>query len=89
MRRLLLLVALLPTAALADPRVECPSPAPCKVIVLNAEEEQALLGSKMVFDTAVAARQLDMLPVANYFRNKIAQAPAGDAPKPADSSGSK
>lgn len=78
MRRLLLLFALLPSAALADPRTQCPSPAPCKVLVINAEEEKALLGSNMVLDTAVQGRQLDLFGVVLYFRSKIAAAPAGD-----------
>jgi hypothetical protein len=83
MRRLLLLVALLPTAALADPRTDCPTPAPCKVLVLTVEEEKALVGSNMVFDTAAQGRQIELSGLAFYFRDKIARAPAGDAPKPA------
>lgn len=77
--------------ARADPRTQCPTPAPCKVIVLNAEEEKVLTGQNMVLDTAVQGRQIDLFGVVSYLRNKIASAPAGDAPAaataaPADSS---
>jgi hypothetical protein len=78
MRHALILLALVPAAAAADPRTDCPSPQPCKVITLTAEEEQALFGPKMVFDTAVAGRQIDLFGVASYFRSKVAAAPAGD-----------
>lgn len=81
---LLLIVVLVPRPARADPRTDCPSTAPCKVITLTAEEEQALFGPRMVFETAVQGRQLDIMPVANYFREKIIKAPAGDAQKPAE-----
>lgn len=80
----LLMVVLLPRPARADPRTDCPSAAPCKVITLTAEEEQALFGPRMVFETAVQGRQIDIMPVANYFREKIIKAPAGDAQKPAE-----
>lgn len=82
MRYLLPLLLLATTPALADPRTDCPTPTPCKVLTINADEEKALMGDRMVFDTAVAARQLDMLPIAAYFKNKLQAAPAGDAPKP-------
>ena len=49
-----------------------------------AEEEQALTGPKMLFDTAVQGRQLDMMGIASYFRQKLSIAPAGDAPKAAE-----
>lgn len=81
MRRLVLLLALLPTAAYADPRTDCPTPAPCKVLTLTADEEKVLLGQNMIFDTAVAGRQLDLFGAAAYMRQKIATAPAGDMPK--------
>lgn len=80
--RYLMPLLLLATPAFADPRTDCPSPTPCKVITLNADEEKALMGERMVFDTAVAARQIDMFPIASYFKNKLLAAPAGDAPKP-------
>lgn len=80
----LLVIVALPRRAAADPRTDCPSPAPCKVITLSPEEEQALTGQKMVFDTAVAGRQIDLFGVVAYFREKIGRAPAGDAAKPVE-----
>lgn len=80
----LAVILFLPRPAKADPRTDCPSPAPCKVITLSAEEEQALTGPKMLFDTAVQGRQLDMMGIASYFRQKLSIAPAGDAPKAAE-----
>ena len=73
--------ALLWSSAYADPRTDCPTPAPCKVITLTQEEEKALVGPNMVFDTAVQGRQLDMFGIITYLRQKLAAAPAGDAPR--------
>lgn len=83
----------LPTAVLAfmsspshaDPRTDCPDAKPCKVITLTPDEEKALFGEKMVFETAVQARAIDLTGVAVYFRNKVSSAPAGDTPKPESS----
>lgn len=58
----------------------CPTPAPCKVLTLTPEEEQALLGPKMILDTAETGRPLDLLGVVRYFRDKIASAPKGAPP---------
>lgn len=77
----LMVILFLPRPAKADPRTDCPSPAPCKVITISPEEEQALTGPKMLFDTAVQGRQLDMMGIASYFRQKLSVAPAGDVPK--------
>lgn len=81
--RYVLPMLLLSTAAFADPRVACPQ-GPCKVITLNEAEEKALTGERMVFDTAVAGRQLDLMGVISYFRTKVATAPQGDMPKPVE-----
>lgn len=80
----IILGALMWSFAYADPRTDCPTPAPCKVVVLTAEEERALTGPNMVFDTAVQGRQIDMFGITTYLRQKITAAPAGDVPKPAE-----
>lgn len=64
------------STAFADPRVECQTP--CRIITLNADEEKALLGQNMVFDTAVQGRAIDLGGVVTYFRTKITAAPMGD-----------
>lgn len=78
-------------AAFADPRTECPEPTPCKILLLNAQEEQILISERGILATAAQARTLDLAALATYFQQKIAKAPAGDpkeaaksAEKPAD-----
>jgi hypothetical protein len=71
--------------AAADPRTDCPDPAPCKIIVLNAQEEKILLDDHGILATAAQARALDLGALVTYFQQKIAKAPAGDVkevPKP-------
>lgn len=72
------------TCAHADPRTDCPSATSCKILTLTADEERALVGQNMVFDTASQGRTLDLLGAVLYFRNKIATAPAGDVAKSAE-----
>lgn len=64
----------------ADPRTDCQTKDPCRVITLTPDEEKALTGQNMIFDTAVAGRQIDMSGFVIYFRNKISTAPMGDVP---------
>lgn len=88
--RYLLPILLLATPALADPRTDCPSPKPCKVLVLSEEEQNVLMSEKGILATAAAARSLDLAGLTTYFQQKIASAPAGDvkeAAKPAEPSG--
>lgn len=80
------------STAFADPRTDCPSAKPCKVLVLTEEEQNVLMSEKGILATAAAARSLDLAGVTTYFQHKIASAPAGDvkeAPKPAEPSVSK
>jgi len=68
----------LPRHANADPRTDCPTPKPCKVLVLTEEEQNVLMNEKGILATAAAARSLDLAGVTTYFQHKIASAPAGD-----------
>lgn len=68
--------------AIADPRLQCQSPGPCKVLLLNAEEEKVLTTQNGILDTAQQGRSLDLGALVNYFKQKIATAPAGDEKKP-------
>ena len=84
MKRYLIPLLLLASPALADPRTDCPNPAPCKILQLSAEEERVLTGQNGILDSAAAARMLDLAPAVAYFKTKITSAPAGDvkeAPK--------
>jgi hypothetical protein len=77
----LLLNAVFVLPALADPRTDCPSPVPCKVMTLTVEEEKILLDERGILATAATARSLDLAALVVYFQQKIAKAPAGDVPK--------
>lgn len=68
--------------AIADTRLQCQSPGPCKVLILNAEEEKVLTTQNGILDTAQQGRSLDLGALVNYFKQKIATAPAGDEQKP-------
>lgn len=58
---------------------DCPTPGQaCKILILTPQEEQALVAPNAILDTAIAARKLDMGDVANYFKQKIKDAPAGE-----------
>jgi hypothetical protein len=63
-----------------DARLLCPTPMPCKILILTTEEEQAMLGPRGILDTAEQGRPLDLLGAVKFFRDKIAKAPAGEAP---------
>lgn len=80
MLRYILPTLLLVSPALADARTDCPNQKPCKIIMLNEEEEKALLGQNMVLDTAMQGRAIDLGGVVTYFRNKLSTAPMGDVP---------
>lgn len=54
-----------------------PSTKSCKVLVITAEEENALVTQNGVLATAAQARKLDLEGVVNYFFEKIKNAPAG------------
>ena len=60
----------------------CPSPQPCKVLILTPDEEQALTGPRGILDTAEQGRPLDLGGAVKYFRAKIDKAPAGTPPVP-------
>ena len=68
---------------------ECPVAPPgqppvtkCKVIALTAEEEQALVGPNGVFDIAEKGAYIALGGVIKFFRDKIANAPAGVVKQP-------
>lgn len=55
---------------------------PSKILTLTPQEEQALVGTNGILDTAQQGRPLDLTGTVQYFRNKIREAPAsgGQAP---------
>ena len=83
MKRLAFLLVLTPFAAnAAYIDVPCPPPQPneppgCKVLVLTPFEQNALVGTNMILDTARQGRPLDLTNATDYFRKKIETAPAG------------
>lgn len=79
MLRFILPALIFATPACADPRTEC-APSPCKILKITPDEEKALIGQNMILDTAVQGRQIDLVGLVTYFRNKIAAAPMGDVP---------
>ncbi len=63
--------------------IQCANPGEtCKILVLSAQEERLLIGLNGILDTAAQGRQLDLGGFAVYFKQKIAQAPAGDPASP-------
>jgi hypothetical protein len=60
----------------------CPDNQPCKILVLNAQEERILTGQNGVLDTAAQARSLDLGQFVVYLKGKIASAPAGTVTPP-------
>jgi hypothetical protein len=86
MKRLVTALVLFSVPAFAaELPVNCPPKAPsCKILILTPEEEQALVGDRMIFQTASQARFLDVDPIVKYFLGKIAAAPSGKVvPEPA------
>lgn len=84
MKKILFALMLLNSAAYA---VECPAPPPgvapgCKVITVNPGEEMSLVGPNNILDSAIWARRMELESVANYWREKLKTAPAGEIPKP-------
>lgn len=62
---------------------DCTIPAaPCKVITVAPDEEQALLGPGMILDTAERGKYVDLSSAVKYFRDKLKDAPAGEPVKP-------
>lgn len=57
------------------PVVTCPDNKPCKIIAVTSEEESALAGPNMIFDTAYMGRPLDLGNAVAYFRKKLAETP--------------
>ena len=63
--------------------VPCPRGAKsCKIMVLSPEEEQALVQPNGILATAAVARKIDLEGIANYFFDKIKNAPAGKVTEP-------
>jgi hypothetical protein len=62
---------------------ECPQGMQsCKVLILSPQEEQLLIQPGGILATAGEARKLDYAGAAQYFIQKIKDAPAGDVKKP-------
>ena len=70
------------SSAFGQDMPKCQTASPCRIIILSAEEEQALMGEKMILDSALNGRMLDMIGPVLYFRRKIEQAPRGLPPDP-------
>lgn len=62
--------------------VTCPDNKPCKIIAVTDEEEKALAGPNMIFETAYMGRPLDLGNAVAYFRKKLAETPITQ-PEPA------
>jgi hypothetical protein len=56
--------------------------ASCKVMTLTPEEEKFLTQPGGILDTAERGRLVDLAGPVRYFREKIANAPAGTVKKP-------
>lgn len=69
---------------------DCPPGAKsCKVLILTQDEVQALIGDRMILQTAQQARPLDLGSAVTFMFNKIVTAPDGVVkpdPAPADPS---
>ena len=72
-------LALWPAPARSEPAPSypCPTPAPCKIITLDAQEEQALTGPNLIFDLAEWANRASMSGLVAAWRRKIEAAPRG------------
>ena len=82
LRSLAVLLGLSIACAVAH-AAECPQGAPsCKVVVITPQEEQVLLQRNGILDSAEQARFLDLSAYVKYFRDRIANAPAGEVKKP-------
>lgn len=62
-------------------KLPCPSPEPCKVVILSQSEERILMQPNGILDTAAQARALDLGQFAVYLKTKISAAPAGESLK--------
>lgn len=65
-------------------KIICPTPEPCKILVLSQQEEKILMQQNGILDTAAQARSLDLGQFAVYLKTRIAAAPAGENPKPVE-----
>ena len=57
-------------------QVQCPTPQPCKIVIISADEEQTLLGQNMIFEMAEWAMR-PLGPTIQAWRRKIESSPAG------------
>lgn len=74
----LISIAIAIVMANAAMAADCPAGAKsCKVITLTPEEEEALVGTGRILDTALQGRFIDLNGAVKYFQDKIAKAPAG------------
>ena len=64
-------------------KIPCPTPEPCKIVVLSQGEEKLLMQPNGILDTAAQARALDLGQFAVYLKTRIANSPAGENAKPA------
>ncbi len=74
-----ILVLLTATPALADDqKINCPTPGvPCRVLFLNNNDIQMLLGERGVLPTAAQARSIDLAGYVTYLAGQIAASPQG------------
>lgn len=66
-------------------KIPCPTPEPCKILVLSQQEEKILMQQNGILDTAAQARSLDLGQFAVYLKTRIANSPAGEPLKAAES----
>ena len=56
--------------------MQCPTPQPCKIVIISVDEEQTLLGQNMIFEMAEWAMR-PLGPTIQAWRRKIESSPAG------------
>jgi hypothetical protein len=69
--------------AWADEMPKCPDPGvKCKVLFLNAQEEQILMTQNGILDTAAQGRALELGQFSVYLKTRIGAAPQGEVRQP-------
>lgn len=68
--------------AAASAATTCPTPEPCRVVIVTDQMAASLTGPNMVFDQAEWAARSSLSAVVAAWRNVLANAPRGEPPKP-------